>query len=129
MASSSNKLDEILTKSTLIEGISVSKGEIHGADMHALKQLGYDALQRGENTVVVLGSRLIEDGKVFLMVAITDDVIQSKNLKAGALVGKLGRLVGGGGGGQPNLATAGGKNPEKLDDALSMVDSIIIESI
>ena len=130
MASSSNKLDEILTKSTLIEGISVSKGEIHGADMHALKQLGYDALQkRGENTVVVLGSRLIEDGKVFLMVAITDDVIQSKNLKAGALVGKLGRMVGGGGGGQPNLATAGGKNPEKLDDALSMVDSIIIESI
>ncbi len=130
MASSSNKLDEILTKSTLIEGISVSKGEIHGADMHALKQLGYDALQkRGENAVVVLGSRLIEDGKVFLMVAITDDVIQSKNLKAGALVGKLGRLVGGGGGGQPNLATAGGKNPEKLDDALSMVDSIIIESI
>jgi len=129
-ASSSNKLDEILTKSTLIEGISVSKGEIHGADMHALKQLGYDALQkRGENTVVVLGSRLIEDGKVFLMVAITDDVIQSKNLKAGALVGKLGRLVGGGGGGQPYLATAGGKNPEKLDDALSMVDSIIIESI
>ncbi len=130
MASSSNKLDEILTKSTLIEGISVSKGEIHGADIHALKQLGYDALQkRGENTVVVLGSRLIEDGKVFLMVAITDDVIQSKNLKAGALVGKLGRMVGGGGGGQPNLATAGGKNPEKLDDALSMVDSIIIESI
>ena len=130
MASSSNKLDAILTKSTLIEGISVSKGEIHGADMHALKQLGYDALQkRGENTVVVLGSRLIEDGKVFLMVAITDDVIQSKNLKAGALVGKLGRMVGGGGGGQPNLATAGGKNPEKLDDALSMVDSIIIESI
>ena len=86
MASSSNKLDEILAKSTIIEGISVSK-EIHGADMHALKQLGYDALQkRGKNTVVVLGSRLIEDGKVFVMVAITDDVIQTKNLKAGALV-------------------------------------------
>lgn len=130
MASSSNKLDEILAKSTIIEGISVSKGEIQGADLNALKQLGYDALQKSVvNTVIVLGSRLVEDGKVFIMVAITNDLIQTKNLKAGALVGKLGRLVGGGGGGQPNLATAGGKNPEKLDDALSMVDSIIIESI
>ena len=46
MASSSNKLDEILAKSTIIEGISVSKGEIQGADMHALKQLGYNALQK-----------------------------------------------------------------------------------
>lgn len=63
------------------------------------------------------------------MVAVSDDLIKTKDLKAGALVGKLGRLVGGGGGGQPNLATAGGKNPEKLKDALSQVASIISESI
>jgi alanyl-tRNA synthetase len=71
----------------------------------------------------------MDDGKVFLMVAVTDDLIKTKNIKAGIVVGKLGRLVGGGGGGQPNLATAGGKNPEKLNEALSKAGLIINELI
>ena len=113
-----------------MSGLTVSAGEIPGADMNSLKQLGYDALQKqSENSVVVLGSKQLDVGKVFLMVAVTDDLIKEKNLKAGALVGKLGRLVGGGGGGQPNLATAGGKNPEKLEEALSKVNELILESI
>ena len=45
------------------------------------------------------------------------------------LVGKLGKLVGGGGGGQPNLATAGGRLPEKLESALEEADNIIMDSI
>ncbi len=123
------KLDELLKEAVALDGISLVKGEIPGADMGVLKQLGYDALQKSsENTVTVLASRN-EEGKVFLMVAVTEDLIKEKGLKAGALVGQLGRLVGGGGGGQPNLATAGGKNPEKLDEALEKVNDIISESI
>ncbi len=130
MANSGAKLDDILKSSEEINGIHIAKGEIPGSDVSALKQLGYDGLQKSnQNTVIVLGSKNEESGKVFIMVAVTDDLIKEKNLKAGALVGKLGRLVGGGGGGQPNLATAGGKNPEKLQDALSQVGSIISESI
>ncbi len=130
MANSSNLLDNILSNGDMADGIQVFKGEIPGADMNSLKQLGYDALQKNtDNSVIVLGSKQMDVGKVFLMVAVTDDLIKGKNLKAGALVGKLGRLVGGGGGGQPNLATAGGKNPEKLTDALSQVSAIISESI
>ncbi len=130
MANSSNLLDNILSNGDTADGIQVFKGEIPGADMNSLKQLGYDALQKcTDNSVIVLGSKQMDVGKVFLMVAVTDDLIKGKNLKAGALVGKLGRLVGGGGGGQPNLATAGGKNPEKLTDALSQVTAIISESI
>lgn len=125
------KLDELLKSTTqLSEGIDLVKGEIPGADMSTLKQLGYDALQKsGENTVIVLASRNESEGKVFLMVAVTDDLIKGKGLKAGALVGQLGKLVGGGGGGQPNLATAGGRAPEKLDEALIQVNDIISKNI
>lgn len=125
------KLDELLKSTTqLSEGVDLVKGEIPGADMNTLKQLGYDALQKsGENTVIVLASKNESEGKVFLMVAVTDDLIKDKGLKAGALVGQLGKLVGGGGGGQPNLATAGGRAPEKLDEALIKVNDIISKNI
>lgn len=123
------KLDEFLKNAEQIsKGISLVKGEVTGADMNLLKQLGYDALQKStSNTIIVLGSK--EEGKVYIMVAITDDLIKNNGLKAGALVGQLGRLIGGGGGGQPNLATAGGKNPEKLKEALEMVNEIVLKSI
>lgn len=125
------KLKELLANpETIKDGIQLVKGEINGADMNMLKQLGYDALQQNEkNTVIVLASANNEDGKVFVMAAVTDDLIKQKELKAGALVGRIGRLVGGGGGGQPNLATAGGKNPEKLPETLKKVNEIIEEFI
>ncbi len=125
------KLDELLNASEIINAdVTLVKGEITGADMNVLKQLGYDALQKSsKSTVTVLGSKDESEGKVFLMVAVTDDLIKGKGLKAGALVGQLGRLVGGGGGGQPNLATAGGRNPEKLTEALEMVNEILLKSI
>ena len=125
------KLEELIKEAEKIsDDISLVKGEIVGADMNVLKQLGYDALQKTpSHSVIVLGSKDEDEGKVFLMVGITDDLIKEKGLKAGALVGQLGRLVGGGGGGQPNLATAGGKKPEKLKEALEMVNDIVLESI
>lgn len=125
------KLDELMKSSEiLVDGTQLVKGEIPGADMSTLKQLGYDALEKSEKeTVIVLASRDLNEGKVSLMVAVTDDLIKEKGVKAGALVGQLGKLVGGGGGGQPNLATAGGRAPEKLDEALKQVNDIISKSI
>lgn len=125
------KLTELFSNPELLDGnITLIKGEIPGADMDILKQLGYDALEKSSsNTVTVLGSKDEEEGKVYLMVSVTDDLIKEKGLKAGALVGQLGRLVGGGGGGQPSLATAGGRQPEKLGEALSKVNEIILNTI
>lgn len=124
-------LSELLKNPVLIDqNIQLVKGEISGADMDVLKQLGYDALEQSpKNTVTVLGSKDEEEGKVYLMVSVTDDLIKEKGIKAGALVGNLGRLVGGGGGGQPSLATAGGRNPEKLQDALNKVNEMLNDSI
>ncbi len=125
------KLDELIQNAgSLDSDIKLVKGEIAGADMDVLKQLGYDGLQKTKNnTAIVLGSKDEEEGKVYLMVALSEDLIKEKGLKAGAIVGQLGRLVGGGGGGQPNLATAGGRQPEKLGEALEKVNEIITESI
>jgi alanyl-tRNA synthetase len=125
------KLTELFSNPESLDGnITLVKGEIPGADMDVLKQLGYDALEKSSsNTVTVLGSKDEEEGKVYLMVSVTDDLIKEKGLKAGALVGQLGRLVGGGGGGQPSLATAGGRQPEKLEEALSKVNEIILNTI
>lgn len=116
----------ISTAKTLPNGISLIKGEVEGADMDTLKQLGYEILRRKpENTVAVLGSRDTEAGKVSLVATVTEDLIQNKGLKAGQLVGSVAKLVGGGGGGQANLATAGGKKPEQLHEALDAVPGIL----
>ncbi len=93
--------------------------------MDTLKQLGYDALEKTKKeSVVILASEDEEQGKVYIMAAVTDDLIQ-KGLKAGNMVSQLGRIVGGGGGGQPNLATAGGRFPEKIDEAFKKAEELI----
>lgn len=130
LQNSSARLDQLISGADkTADGIRLVTGEIAGADMNLLKQLGYEALDKaGGATVIVLGSRDEEEGKVYLMAAVSEDLISEKGLKAGALVGDLGRMVGGGGGGQPNLATAGGRQPENLDKALAGVGDLIDKS-
>ncbi len=120
------KLDQLLSQAvTTGKDIRLAAGEIEGADMSTLKQLGYDALAKsGEKTVIVLGSKDVENGKVYLMAAVSEDLI-TNGIKAGALVGTLAKLVGGGGGGQPNLATAGGKQPEKLPEVFDQAKTML----
>lgn len=119
-------LDSVLADSDEIKGVKLYRGRVDGADMNTLKQLGYDAIQKTkEKSVVVLASHEEDEGKVFLMAAITDDLV-NEGLKAGALVGALGKIVGGGGGGQPNLATAGGRFPDKIEDAFKEAEEWIV---
>ncbi|MDZ7719052.1 MAG: alanine--tRNA ligase [Balneolaceae bacterium] len=112
------RLDEILENGQGVNGIKLFTGQLDGGSMDQLKQSGYDALNKqDENSVIVLATVNEEENKVYLLAAITDDLV-SKGMKAGELVSVLGRTVGGGGGGQPNLATAGGRFPEKISEAL-----------
>jgi len=125
-----NVLDTLIGNAETVLGIKLVMGEIESADMAKLKQLGYDAVNKlAENAVIILGSTDLEAGKVYLMAAVTDDLIKNKGIKAGALVGSLAKLVGGGGGGQPNLATAGGKQPEKLKDVFLNASDILKSNI
>jgi alanyl-tRNA synthetase len=122
-----SELDQVLQNGASVKSIQLYSGIIDSADMDTLKQLGYDALQKmKENSVIVLASSDPEQGKVYLMAAITDDLVK-KGLKAGSLVSELGKIVGGGGGGQPNLATAGGRFPEKINEAFSAASAWITD--
>ena len=114
---SAGELDRILSSGTDIGHIKLFSGKVEEGTMDDLKKMGYDALQKAKaQSVIVLASADEEAGKVYVMAAVTEDLV-SKGMKAGDLVSVLGRTVGGGGGGQPNLATAGGRFPDKIDEA------------
>lgn len=114
----SGELDQILANGKDVQGVKLISGKVNEASMDDLKQMGYEALEKQKNDSVILLASVDEvDQKVYLMAAISANLVQ-KGLKAGALVSALGKIVGGGGGGQPNLATAGGRFPEKIDEAL-----------
>lgn len=128
---SASRLNQLISGAKeLGNGIKLVVGEIPNADMDLLKQLGYDSLNKQkEGTVTILGSRQGQEGKVYIAAAVTDDLIKEKGLKAGSLVGKMGKLLGGGGGGQPDLATAGGRRPEKLTEVLDQAANILSEEL
>ncbi len=127
LQNSSARLDQLISQAEKVNGgIRLVKGEIPDVDMDMLKQLGYESRDKcKEGTITVLGSKDQQEGKVYLVAALSDDLIKEKGLKAGELVGKLGQIVGGGGGGQPELATAGGREPEKLQEAFDRVESLL----
>ncbi|HLR24791.1 MAG TPA: alanine--tRNA ligase, partial [Fodinibius sp.] len=126
-----DKLNELFDRSAQLEGnILLVSGEIGQADMDLLKQLGYESLEKSKKrTVTVLAARAEQDGKVYIAATVTDDLISEEGIKAGNLVGKLGRMLGGGGGGQPDIATAGGRNPDKLNEMFTRLPEIINEEM
>ncbi|MEM1057293.1 MAG: alanine--tRNA ligase [Bacteroidota bacterium] len=111
-------LSQYLAEAEEVEGVRVVAAEVPGADSDALRGLAEEARERlGEKGVAVFGSSDAEAGKVLLVAAVTDDLL--KQVPAGKLVGALAKKVGGGGGGRPHLATAGGRQPENLGAALA----------
>ncbi len=118
-------LDALVGQAVAVDGIRLATGRIDGADMPTLRNLGETLRAKlGAGGVGVLGSADVDAGKVYLVAAVADDVI-GKGVQAGKLVGQLARLVGGGGGGRPTLATAGGRQPENLDTALAEVPAVL----
>lgn len=105
-------------------------GEIINADPQFLKELGYEALEKEpKGSVIVLGAKDPDNGKASLVVCVADDIINQKGIEAGNLVKDLGELLGGGGGGQPHIATAGGHKPDKLDDAFEEAKVILTNQL
>ena len=123
-------LDGVLQSAVDVDGIRVATGEIAGADLDTLRGLAETARERlaatGGAGVAVFGSA--EGGKAYLAASVTDDVI-ARGVQAGRLVGALAKKVGGGGGGRPTVATAGGKNPGGLADALAAAADAVRQSL
>jgi len=93
-------------------------------DLKSIGDIVRNALQEG---VGVLAS--VSEDKPLVVVVVTDLAIKNYDLKAGAIVKELGKILGGGGGGQPHLATAGGRFPDKIEAAFSRVYQLVEEKI
>lgn len=105
-----------------INGIPLLIEEFNGKSMEELRQISDMYRDKLGSVLVVLGSK--ENGKVNLLVSATKDLI-SKNVSAGSIIKAIAPIVGGGGGGRPDMAQAGGKLPEKLSQALMEVKNIL----
>ncbi len=120
------KLDQvgvILKNPVNIGNISVYKGEVNAENMDELKSFGDELRNKTKESVGVLISR-IED-KVGIVCVVNDELIKAKKLSAGKIVGSLAKIAGGGGGGKPHLATAGGRDISKIPVVLEEVEKTV----
>jgi alanyl-tRNA synthetase len=119
----SSSIEDIIAKGVALNGFKVVSAKIEVGDAEELKSIGDTLRSKISSGVGVLGA--VVDEKVALVCVVTDDLIKDKKLMAGKIVGEIAKRVGGGGGGRPHLATAGGKDVAKLDEALQQTPSII----
>ena len=101
-----------------INGVTVLSAKVNAGDMNNLRNMADDIKQKLGSAVIVLGS--VDEDKVNIIAGVTKDLIE-KGFHAGKLVKEVASRCGGGGGGRPDMAQAGGKDPEKLEGALQFV--------
>ncbi|MEH7272571.1 alanine--tRNA ligase, partial [Neobacillus vireti] len=109
----------LVSKAKQIDGVTVLAAKVQATDMNNLRNMADDLKQKIGSAVILLGS--VNEGKVNLIAAVTKDLMD-KGYHAGKLIKEVATRCGGGGGGRPDMAQAGGKDPEKLDSALRFVD-------
>jgi len=119
-------LGDVLGQVVEVKGVKVLATSVPDVDMNGLRNLGDQLKDKLGSGVVVLASAI--DGKVSLLAMVTDDVMK-KGAHAGNLIKAIASFVGGGGGGRPNMAQAGGKNPAGINDAIAQVVKVIEEQI
>lgn len=119
-------LGDVMDQVEEIKGVKLLATKVSGVDMNGLRDLGDQLKEKLGGGVVVLASDC--DGKVNLIAMATDDAM-AKGAHAGNLIKGIAALVGGGGGGRPNMAQAGGKNPAGIDAAIKEAASVLAGQI
>ena len=111
-----NALGDVMDQVVEVKGVKLLATSISGVDMNGLRDLGDQLKEKlGEGVVVLLSE---QDGKVNMVAMATEGAVK-KGAHAGNLIKGIAALVGGGGGGRPNMAQAGGKNPAGISNALT----------
>jgi alanyl-tRNA synthetase len=118
--------DKLFAGAAEVSGAKVIVGEVPAGPEEQLRQQLDRLRQKAGSAVIVIGWS--DDGKVGLMAAATDDVVK-KGAHAGKLVQEAAKIVGGKGGGRPNFAQAGGKEPARLAEALSVAKKLADEQL
>jgi alanyl-tRNA synthetase len=118
--------DKLLADARDMGGVKVIVGEMPAAPVEQMRTQMDRLRQKARSCAVLLG--WVDDGKVGLLAAMTDDAIK-KGLEAGKLVGEVAKVVGGKGGGRKEMAQAGGADPSKLPEALALARKLIGEKL
>ncbi|NLC67030.1 MAG: hypothetical protein GX752_08925 [Clostridium sp.] len=124
--SSLSNIDDLLEKKEDINGVAVVKGEVLDIEPEDLRDLTEKVLDRLVSGVVVLGTK--RDGKVNFSIMVSKDLIK-KGIAAGNMIKEIAKIAGGGGGGRPDMAQAGGRKPEKLMEALEYTNKLIEDKL
>lgn len=119
-----DSLGDVMDQVIVINGLKVLATKVAGVDMNSLRELGDQLKDKLGDGIIVIAS--IQEEKVNLMASVTEGA-QLKGAHAGNLIKAIAGLVGGGGGGRPNMAQAGGRNPEGVDAALKKVAEVVKE--
>lgn len=119
-------LGDVMSQVKEVNGVKVLAAKVPDVDMNGLRNLGDQLKDKLGEGVVVIASVL--EGKVNLMATVTEGA-QKKGAHAGNLIKAIAGCVGGGGGGRPNMAQAGGKNPAGIEEALKKAEEALAEQI
>jgi len=116
------EFEKLLQQVQEVAGVPVLAARVKAADVETLREMTDWLRNRLGSVVIVLGA--VIDEKPSFVAAVTPDLVE-RGLKAGALIQQVARVVGGGGGGKPTLAQAGGRDPHRLDEALTLVPETV----
>jgi alanyl-tRNA synthetase len=119
-------LKELVEKAVKINNITFVSGQIETDSADIMKNIAYQLRTYSDNTVMVIGS--VNAGKVNILVAVSDDIVNGRNISAVEIIREISGEINGGGGGQPFLATAGGKNPEGMQRAIKKAAEFLKKS-
>lgn len=122
------KSDSLLSQAEVIGDFKILVANMGDLDAKSLQAAGERLQQKLDESAVVLGS-IPAEGKVSLVAAFSQKVIKDKKLQAGKFIGGIAKICGGGGGGRPNLAQAGGRDASKLGEALDSAKQQLINSL
>ncbi len=115
-------LGDVMNQVVEVKGMKLLATSVDGVDMNGLRDLGDQLKEKlGEGVVVLLSN---QDGKVNMIAMATDAAVKA-GAHAGNLIKGIAALVGGGGGGRPNMAQAGGKNPAGIADAIAEAKKVL----
>ncbi|MDO4534807.1 MAG: alanine--tRNA ligase [Clostridium perfringens] len=114
--------DDIVINAIDVNGVKLAKAHLKDLDSNSLRELGDKVRNKLGLGVVVLASEL--DGKVNLIVMATKNSLD-KGVHSGKIIKEVAQVVNGGGGGRPDIAQAGGKTPEKIDEALEKAKEVL----
>ncbi len=120
-ALAADRTDDMLAKAVDVDGVKVLAARLDDHDAPHLRQTADSLKAKLKSAVVVIGG--VSEGKVILIAGVTKDL--TNRIHAGELVKDVARIVGGGGGGRPDMAQAGGKDVAKLMDALEQVPGLV----